>query len=173
MRFVAAILLLLLAACAGPRGDAHYINIVHKPSGERVKDVFWENGRGYDRSTLKKINKLFRDRVTGEVYEIDPQLITLIDELLSALALPPGTEVQLTSGFRSFQRNAEMAQKNENVARQSLHTKGQAADIKIAGVNGKAVAAIAQTIQGGGVAFYPKTGHIHVDTGKVRVWTPK
>lgn len=172
MRFLLLLSLLVVTACAGRTGSAHHINIVHKASGERVDAVYWD-GSGYDRSTMKKINKLFRDRVTGEVYEIDPQLIALIDELLSALALPPGTEVQLTSGFRSFQRNAELAQKNENVARQSYHTKGQAADIKIPGINGKAVAAVAQTIQGGGVAFYAKTGHIHVDTGTVRTWKTK
>lgn len=173
MKYYPALLLLfVLAACAGHRGDAHQINIVHTASGERVKGVYWD-ADGYDRGTMKKINHLFRDRVTGEVYEIDPRLIALIDELLSALALPPGTEVQLTSGFRSFQRNAELAQKDENVARKSYHTKGQAADIRIPGVKGKAVAAVAQTVQGGGVAYYPKTGHIHVDVGTVRVWKPK
>lgn len=168
----ALFLLITVTACAGGGLGSHRINIVHKQSGERVKGTYYSRG-SYDQDTMNDINKLFRDRVTGEVYEVDPRLITLIDELLSALALPEGTEVQLTSGFRSFQRNAEMAQKNENVARQSYHTKGQAADIKIPGVKGKAVAAVAQTIQGGGVAFYPKSGHIHVDVGTVRTWKPK
>lgn len=169
MKYLAVLLLFsVLSACAGQEGQRR-INIVHKPSGEKVDVVYWDSG-DYDSRALKKINHLFRDRVTNEVYEIDPRLIDLIDEVLSALALPPGTQVQLTSGFRSFKRNAEMAQKNENVARQSYHTKGQAADIKIPDVKGKAVAAIAQTVQGGGVAYYPQSQHIHVDVGAVRTW---
>lgn len=172
--FALIAVLFLATACAATSGgaEAKRINLWHKPSGERVQAIYWADG-SYNRATMRKINQLFRDRTTGEVHPIDPNLIRLIDELLSALALPAGTEVELTSGFRSPSRNADLAERNENVARQSYHTKGQAADIRIAGVNGKAVSAVAQTIQGGGVAFYPKSGHIHVDTGTVRTWKPK
>lgn len=164
----------LLAGCAGfwgGGGPPRQINIVHKPSSERVQAVYYDGD--YRRSVLKQINQLFRDRRTGEVHKIDPKLLDLMTELLSALALPPDTEIELTSGFRSPKSQADLVQKQESSARRSLHTTGQAADIRIKGVNGKAVAAVAQTIQGGGVAFYPKTGHIHIDTGAVRTWRGK
>jgi uncharacterized protein YcbK (DUF882 family) len=32
------------------------------------------------------------------------------------------------------------------------------------------MAEVAKTMQRGGVAYYPKSGHIHVDTGAVRTW---
>ena len=159
---------IVLAGCVGSQG-VRRINLVHFPSGERVNMVYFD-GYNYDYDTMAKINHLFRDRETGEVYEIDPKLIDIISEVLSALALPADTQVALTSGFRSPGRNAELADKNKNVARESLHTKGKAADIRIGGVSGKAVAAIAGTIQGGGVAYYAKSNHIHVDTGAVRTW---
>lgn len=163
------LLVFLVTSCAG--GPPRQINIVHKPSGERVSGTYYSGG--YDGAMMTRINQLFRDRETGEVHKIDPKLIDMIDNVLGALALPPGTEVELTSGFRSPSRNAKLAQRDRSVARESLHTTGHAADIRIPGVEGKAVAAIARTMQGGGVAYYPKSRHIHVDTGAVRTWAAR
>lgn len=180
-RFLSLILLLVVCACAGSTGGLYsmsappgtrVINIRHKYSGEKFDGVFAKDGK-YDRAAFEKLAKLFRDRETGEVHEIDPKLIEVMYSLINALALPPGTEVLLTSGFRSPGRQAELAQRNENFARRSFHTSGQAADLKIPDVSGKAVATVAQTLQDGGVAYYPKTGHIHVDVGAIRTWTPK
>lgn len=134
-----------------------------------MRTVYWQDGR-YEKVAMREINKLFRDRTANEEIEIDPKLIDQIYFLLNALALPEDTEVVLTSGYRTPARNRDLAKKNRDVAEHSLHTKGKAADIKIAGVSAKAVAAIAKTMQGGGVSWYPKTGHIHVDTGAVRAW---
>lgn len=170
MRWLSGVVLaLLLASCASFETGTRRINIVAQGTKERVNTVYWQNGR-YKKTALREINKLFRDRTANEEHEIDPKLIDQINNLLSALALPDDTEVVLTSGYRSPARNTELAKKNKDVAQGSLHTRGKAADIKITGVNAKAVAAVAKTMQGGGVAFYPKTGHIHVDTGGVRGW---
>lgn len=166
-------LLFALAACSSmfERGTRS-INIVHPPSGERVAGVYWQDG-SYVKPVMRKINRLFRDRAANREEEIDPKLIDQIHKLLSALALPEDTEVQLTSGFRDPARNHKLADKNNGVARESLHTKGQAADIRIKGIDGKAVAAVAKTMQHGGVSYYPKSRHIHVDTGDVRSWNPR
>ena len=170
----------MLAACAGGGGSRNEaappgtrsITIAAAHTKEVVSGVYAVNGR-YDPAMLDKFAQLFRDRTTGEVHPIDPKLIEVIYSLLSALALPADTRVELTSGFRSPGRQAALAQRNENFARRSLHTTGQAADIKIPGVSGKAIGEIAKTLQDGGVAYYPKTGHIHVDTGAIRTWVPK
>lgn len=179
--------LLLLCSCADTAGRASVSGTVAPPgtrtihihaahTNERVAGTYAHDGH-YDAALLEQLAKLFRDRTTGEVHAIDPRLIEVIYNLLSALALPETTEVELTSGFRSPGRQAELAQRNENFARRSLHTTGQAADLKIPGIlngrGGSAIGEIAKTLQGGGVAYYPKTGHIHVDTGAVRTWTPK
>lgn len=175
-------LLLWLGGCAGdsvvsgsggaapPGTRSIYIHAAH--TKERVAGAYAHDGR-YDAAVMEKLNKLFRDRATGEVHAIDPKLIEVIYSLLSALALPETTEVELTSGFRSPGRQAELAQRDENFARRSLHTTGQAADLKIPAVKGTAIGEIAKTLQDGGVAYYPKTGHIHVDIGAVRTWVPK
>lgn len=178
-KFLSLLLLIFLAACAGdpnkgvvaPPGT-RTINIVHFKSGERVFATYAHDGR-YDPDVMARIDKLFRDRTSNEVHRIDPRLIDVIYSLLNALALPPDTQIELTSGYRTPARQAELAQKDENAARKSLHTTGQACDIRIPGVKGKAVAEIAKTLQDGGVAYYPRTGHIHVDVGRIRTWYPK
>ncbi len=169
----------MLSACAGGRGGdegaapgTRRITIAAAHTKEIVSGAYASNGH-YDRALMNQIAELFRDRTTGEVHPIDPKLIEVIYNLLSALALPADTRVELTSGFRSPGRQAALAQSNENFARRSLHTTGQAADLKIPGVSGKAIGEIAKTLQDGGVAYYPKTGHIHVDVGAVRTWVPK
>jgi uncharacterized protein YcbK (DUF882 family) len=162
--------LLSLSACAGLfETGVRRIHLVHKPSGERVNAVYWENG-SYDRSVMKRISRLMRDRVADDTYPIDPKLIDQLHKLVAALALPETTEIEVTSGYRNPERNKKLSDTHGNVARESLHTKGKAVDIRIPGVNGKAVAAISQTMQAGGVAWYPKSRHIHVDTGAVRTW---
>jgi uncharacterized protein YcbK (DUF882 family) len=167
---VAAALLLSLTACAGLfETGVRRIHIVHKPSGERVNAVYWENG-SYDRSVMKKVSRLMRDRTADKTHPIDPKLVDQLHKLLAALALPETTEIEVTSGYRDPSRNAKLSETHSGVARESLHTKGKAVDIRIAGVNSKAVAAISQTMQAGGVAWYPKSRHIHVDTGAVRTW---
>jgi uncharacterized protein YcbK (DUF882 family) len=163
------VLIFFLTSCASFETGTRRINIVAQGTKERVQTVYWQDGR-YEKTALREINRLFRDRTANKEYEIDPKLIDQIHALLSALALPEDTEVVLTSGYREPARNAELASRNKDVAQGSLHTKGKAADIKIAGVSPKAVAAVAKTMQGGGVAWYPKTGHIHVDTGGIRSW---
>lgn len=176
--FLSAFLLIMLAACAGTdqlsaaAPGTRRINIVHSASGEKVFATYAINGT-YSTEAMQRLSRLFRDRVTGEVHRVDPKLIEVMYSLLNALALPDDTQITLTSGYRTPSRQAEMAQKDENAARKSLHTTGQAADIKISGVKGKAVAEIAKTLQDGGVAYYPKTGHIHVDVGRIRTWYPK
>lgn len=178
-RIIVLSLFLTLGACAGGEGynesappGTRIITIAAAHTKEVVSGVYVHDGH-YDRAMMEKFSRLFRDRTTGEVSPVDPKLIEVIYSLLSALALPVDTRVELTSGFRSPGRQAAMAQRDENFARRSLHTTGQAADLKIPGVKGNAIGEIAKTLQDGGVAYYPKTGHIHVDVGKVRTWVPK
>ena len=169
-------MLFLLNACASGDIDAgpgtRVINIVNFKTGERVYGAYAHDGH-YDRDVMERISHLFRDQTTHEEHPIDPHLIDVMEELLSALALPQDTQIELTSGYRTPEHQADMAQRDENAARKSLHTTGQAADIRIPGVKGKAIGAVAQTMQKGGVCYYPKTGHIHVDTGRVRTWEAK
>lgn len=168
----------LLAGCASTPmnnslGDApRSVVMTHYPSGETISVTYWQPG-GYDSDALREIAVLFRDRRTGEVVPIDPVLIDLLVELRQRCGAPADAPIRLTSGYRSAASNAALARSNPNVAENSYHMRGQAADFSIAGVPPACLGEAAAAMRRGGYAVYPHTGHVHIDTGPFRTWTPK
>src|SRR5262249_52972482 len=130
--------LLVLSGCASgpPRDLAHApegtqsIRFWHKPSDERISVAFRMGGR-YSETAFAEIDHISRDRHNGDEYPVDPDLIELIAGLRDRMALPPDTEIELLSGYRSPESNAMLARTNKNVAKDSYHMKGKAADIRI------------------------------------------
>lgn len=170
------ILLALIVSCAptrdlsnAPSGDQNIV-LWHRQSGERINVTIRRNGQ-YNPAAFEEIDHIFRDRHTGEEYPIDPKLIDLIAYLRDKLLMSPSDPIELLSGYRSPESNAKLATINKYVAKNSFHMKGQAADIRIPEMNSSALEAVAKTIQKGGVALYPDSGHVHVDTGPVRGWS--
>jgi uncharacterized protein YcbK (DUF882 family) len=181
-RLVLTGLLAALAGCAGRAPAPSDQEIVlpelpavrrivlrHKASGERLDVVYFSSGQ-YDPSVMARVRHLLRDRVSGEVGPIDPLLLDFIYDLLSRTGLPSSTEVLVFSGFRSPQTNAQLIKRGAPAGRESFHLQGKAIDLKVGTLPGPALAEIAKTMQRGGAAFYPATGHLHIDTGPVRTW---
>lgn len=170
----------LLAGCAtpppaptavqAPSGPPRSVVLQHSDTGE-VLAVRHFTGNGYDPQAMQAISGLFRDRRTGEPAPVDPALIDLIADLRDRLGLPPETPILINSGYRSTATNAALATTNANVAENSFHTRGQAADIRIAGVPLSRINEEAAAMQRGGYALYAT--HVHVDTGPVRTWFPR
>jgi uncharacterized protein YcbK (DUF882 family) len=146
-----------------------FINLSHPQSGEKAQLVYFRNG-AYDKQALAKINRLMRDRRADEIGKIDPELIDFLVDIRTRLALPRTIVFEILSGYRSPASNASLARTNGNVAKESQHMYGYAADFRISGVHGSAIAEIAKTMQRGGVSFYPKSNHVHVDIGNIRTW---
>ncbi|MBI3419755.1 MAG: DUF882 domain-containing protein [Proteobacteria bacterium] len=168
---------LLLAACAGggrnldapaPEG-AQRIVFWSRALNERIDVTFRDNGH-YVPSAFAKIDHLFRDHHNGEEYAIDPGLIEVIANLRDRMVMAPDTPIELLSGYRSPETNGMLASKSKNVAKHSYHMRGMAADIRIPEMNSHALELVAKTLQKGGVAMYPDSGHVHVDTGPIRGW---
>jgi uncharacterized protein YcbK (DUF882 family) len=179
IRYLPVIALLLLSACAemsgmldtappAPEGNARIV-LWNKPSGEKI-DVTYRHDGKYDSAAMDKINYIFRDRHNGEEHAVDPNLIELIAGLRDRMAMAPDTQIEVLSGYRSSETNNKLARTNRYVAKQSFHMKGQAADIRIPDMNSRALELVAKTVQRGGVALYPDSGHVHVDVGPVRGW---
>ena len=146
-----------------------YISLRHPESGEIVA-LYYVNNYRYDGAAMDRINKIFRDRHDGSAIQMDPKLIDFIADLRDRIGLPETVTFDITSGYRSPASNARLARSTRGVARESWHMKGKAVDLKVPSLTGKAMAEIAKTMQRGGVAFYPRTGHVHIDTGTVRTW---
>lgn len=179
---LAALVLLALAACStsppeegGPPPDlpplpaVRRIVLFHAKSGEQL-DLIYFHSNSYDPRAMQKIDVLLRDRQTGQIGRIDPLLMDFMFDLLQRTGLPPSTVVQVTDGFRSPGTNADLVRDNPNAARESYHLQGRAMDFKVPLLPGPALGEIAKTMQRGGAAYYPSTGHTHIDTGPNRTW---
>jgi len=149
-----------------------HIVLLHPESGERLDAVYFHNG-DYDEAVLRKINRLFRDRHAGITGPIDPELIDYLVDIRTRLGLPPTVVFEILSGYRTPETNRRLAFHNGQVAKESLHMHGWAVDFRIAHVDGRAICEIAKTMQRGGVAYYPRDNHVHVDLGNIRSWKQK
>lgn len=172
----AAVLALLfgLAACAVrpppkppapvpvPPAPARSIVLQHPWQQDRVQ-VAYRRGADYDAAALAAASTLFRDRKTGEVHPVDPRLLDLLWDLRAGLGLPETHPIHVVSGYRT-----PVLRKSG-----SFHNRGEAADIRIPGVPGRAVAAVARDLGRGGWAHYPGSDHVHVDIGPVRTWAAR
>lgn len=156
------------ATWAGPRSIA-----MHQPdTGQRLNVVYGRDGV-YDQRAMEQVADLFKDRRTGEAHPVDPKLLDLLVTVRERLGLSPSTTFVVTSGYRSPLTNAALARRSPNVAENSYHLRGQAVDFHIDGVSSERIADVAGDLALGGYAWYPHTGHVHLDTGPVRTWTPR
>ena len=144
----------------------------YPPTDERLTLTYYHDG-AYDKAALTKINILFRDRHANVVGVIDPELIDFLVDIRTRLGLPDAIVFAILSGYRTSNTNALLRLQNGQVAKESLHIHGWAVDFRIESVNGSAIAEIAKTMQRGGVSFYPRDNHVHVDLGAIRTWGGK
>jgi uncharacterized protein YcbK (DUF882 family) len=136
-------------------------------TGETLKTVYFENGV-YLPDALREVNYFFRDFRANLVKAIDPGLLDLLHRIHRTL--DTSQPFNLISGYRSPATNAWLAGQSEGVARHSLHMYGMASDISVQGRSLALVQIVALAMRGGGVGYYPRSGFVHVDIGRVRRW---
>jgi uncharacterized protein YcbK (DUF882 family) len=136
-------------------------------TGESLKTVYWENGE-YDPDELDRVNYILRDFRANEIKPIDPALLDLLVGIQKRLGT--SQPFQVVSGYRSPLTNAMLHANSEGVAVHSLHLEGKAIDICVEGRSLSQIRRAAWKLQGGGVGYYPRTGFVHVDTGRIRWW---
>lgn len=129
------------------------------------KCTFWADGK-FNHEGLREINTLFRDYRTGDICEIDQDLLTLLHRI--AHELDTTETIHLISGYRSPKTNKLLASRSRGVAKHSQHIQGKAADIAIPGRSMQQIQRIAKSLKMGGVGRYHD--FVHVDTGRVRYW---
>ena len=117
---------------------------------------------------LQVLNHVLRDWRSGEVWDMDTDLLDLLYALRQRM--DSAAAFELISGYRSPKTNANLASKSNGVAKRSLHMRGKAVDIRLPERDLKALHKAALSLQAGGVGLYSKSGFIHVDTGRVRRW---
>lgn len=154
------------AAVAGAAPGRLSLYNVHTREALRV--AFRDDAGRYDHDGLDQLDHVLRCHYTGEVATIDLRVI----EFLTAVdqAFGGDREIHVISGFRSAAYNAWLIRRGSGVSRDSLHTAGRAIDVRFPGLSLDRVRRAALDLERGGVGFYPGSGFIHLDCGRVRSW---
>ena len=76
----------------------------------------------------------------------------------------------LLSGYRSPATNAALRAQSSGVARNSLHMKGMAADLRLKSRSVSQMARAAEACSAGGVGRYSRSNFVHMDCGPIRHW---
>lgn len=148
-------------------GDIRRIRMYSGRTGERIDMIYWLEGK-YIKESVKEINHFMRDWRTDSVKSMD---LRTIDIMSAAHNLMDAEEpYMLLSGYRSPQTNAMLRSRSRRVAKNSLHVKGQAADLRLSSRSVSQMARAAAACQGGGVGKYSRSNFVHMDCGVVRTW---
>lgn len=148
-------------------GDIRRIRMYSGRTGERIDMIYWIEG-DYVKESLKQITYFMRDWRTDGQKTIDTRTI---DVMAAAHNLMDVKEpYMLLSGYRSPATNAMLRAKSRGVAKNSLHMKGQAADLRLSSRSVTQMAKAAQACHGGGVGRYYRSNFVHMDCGPVRSW---
>ena len=146
--------------------ESRTVSFVHTHTGETLSCCYFRGA--YDSAALNDVNHFLRDFRTGDVHEIDPQLLDVLYELKVLANRDEPFEV--ISGYRSPATNNMLHERSNGVASRSLHMEGRAIDIRLAGFSTRKLRDLALSMQRGGVGYYQASDFVHVDTGRVRFW---
>lgn len=148
-------------------GDIRRLRMYSGRTGERIDAIYWIDGN-YVPEVLAEINFFMRDWRDHRQIRIDTRTV----DILSAAhrMLQADEPYALLSGFRSPQTNAMLAARSRNVARESLHTRGEAADVRLRSRSVRQMARAATALNAGGVGSYSRSDFVHMDCGPVRSW---
>jgi uncharacterized protein YcbK (DUF882 family) len=144
------------------------LRLYHSHTNEKI-DIVFRRGDAYDPEALAELNHFLRDHRTQEVHRYDPRVFDLLADLTASLG-QPDTEIEIVCGYRSPWSNEYLRETTTGVAKNSLHMKAEAIDIRIPPVKTFRLRNAALALQRGGVGYYPQSGFVHVDVGPVRRW---
>jgi uncharacterized protein YcbK (DUF882 family) len=156
-----------LANLSAPTLPERALTLYNIHTGESLKAPYWRDG-GYLPDALEEIDYLLRDYRTGDVQTIDPALLDLVFTLHRRL--DSRAPIHVISGYRSPATNEALRRAGHGVARHSLHMDGLAVDLDLPDRDLRAIHRAAVALHGGGVGYYPESGFVHVDVGRVRYW---
>jgi uncharacterized protein YcbK (DUF882 family) len=148
-------------------GDIRRLRMHNGRAGESLDMIYWIDGN-YIRPAMREIDVFMRDLRDGTSHRIDARAIDII--AASHRLLDTSEPYMLLSGYRSPATNAALRNRSTGVARNSLHMRGEAADLRLTSRNVTQIFKAAQACNAGGVGRYAKSNFVHMDCGDVRAW---
>jgi uncharacterized protein YcbK (DUF882 family) len=148
-------------------GDIRRIKMYSGRTGERIDMIYWIEGN-YIKDAVREVNYFMRDWRTNDTYKMD---LRTVDIMAAAHNLLDADEpYMLLSGYRSPKTNAMLRSRSRGVAKNSLHMRGQAADLRLKSRSVHQLAKAAAVCRGGGVGRYSGSNFVHMDCVTVRTW---
>jgi len=173
--FLRGAALALLGLAAGPAPSralalaSRRLRMLHTHTGERIDVVYAEEGALLP-DALRALDRFLRDHRTGDVHAIDPKVLDIAWSIARAVDRPAG-QFEVICGYRSARSNEMLrATGSGGVAKRSLHLAGRAIDLRLPGVDLRALHGAALALGRGGVGLYPASGFVHLDSGRPRAW---
>jgi uncharacterized protein YcbK (DUF882 family) len=148
-------------------GDIRRIRMYSGRTGESMDTIYWIEGE-YIPEVMKEINHFMRDWRSDETVKMDMRTIDIM--AASHRLMDVSEPYMLLSGYRSPKTNAMLRSKSGGVAKNSLHMKGQAADLRLKSRSVGQMAKAAAACSSGGVGRYSRSNFVHMDCGPVRSW---
>lgn len=148
-------------------GDIRRIRMYSGRTGESLDTIYWIEGE-YITDALAEINHFMRDWRSNSAVSMDARTIDIA--AASHRLMDISEPYMLLSGYRSPQTNAMLRSRSRGVAKNSLHVKGQAADLRLKSRSVSQMFQAASACGGGGVGKYSSSNFVHMDCGPVRTW---
>ncbi len=148
-------------------GDVRRVRMYSGRTGESIDTIYWIEGE-YISEALNEISYFMRDWRSDEVKDIDPRTVDIAAAAHRLLEVDE--PYMLLSGYRTKKTNAMLREGSRGVARNSLHIKGQAADLRLRSRSVGQMYRAAQACEAGGVGKYSRSNFVHMDCGPVRTW---
>lgn len=148
-------------------GDIRRLKMYSGRTGERLDMIYWVDGK-YIKDAVKEVNYFMRDWRIDQVKSIDPRTLDIVAAVHNLLDVDE--PYLLLSGYRSPQTNAMLRRRSRGVAKNSLHIKGQANDVRLATRSVNQIAKAALACRAGGVGRYSRSNFVHMDSGDIRTW---
>ena len=122
----------------------------------------------YIKDVIREVNYFMRDWRTDGTTSMDMRTVDIM--AASHNLMDVSEPYMLLSGYRSPQTNAMLRRRSRGVAKNSLHMKGMAADLRLKSRSVHQMAKAAAACAAGGVGRYSKSNFVHMDCGQVRSW---
>lgn len=148
-------------------GDVRRLSMYSGRTGESLDVIYWVDGKYIDEA-VREVSWFMRDWRQNKAIQIDPRTLDVM--AASHRMLDVDEPYLMLSGYRTPATNAYLRSRSGGVARNSLHMKGQAADLRLKNRSVSQIARAAQSCKAGGVGRYSRSNFVHMDCGPVRSW---
>lgn len=143
-----------------------FLRLYHSHTDEFLEVQYEKNGT-VNQEAILKIKHLMRSRDSGKEIDIDLNLLRLLDHLQDHFG---ADTVEVICGYRSPEYNEHLKKTGHNVAENSNHMKGIAADIHLDEIPEDVLQKYVRSLKKGGVGYYPDLLMVHVDLGEIKFW---